>query len=48
VIKSSGSLAMFAAIRRAAVVLKAEQQLRQLRHVDRNPPRLIAREQLGR
>jgi hypothetical protein len=38
VIKSSGSLAMFAAIRRAAVVLKAEQQLRQLRHVDRNPP----------
>jgi hypothetical protein len=27
---------------RAATALKAEQQLRQLRHIDRNPPRLIA------
>jgi len=27
--------------------LKAKQQLRQLRHVDRNPPRLILAEQLG-
>jgi hypothetical protein len=30
-----------------ATALKAEQQLRQLRHVDRNPPRLVLREQLG-
>jgi hypothetical protein len=41
---SSGSLAIFAAIRRAslraATALKAEQQLRQLRHIDGNPPRL--------
>jgi hypothetical protein len=27
---------------RAATALKAEQQLRQLRHIDRNPPRLVA------
>jgi hypothetical protein len=49
---SSGSLAIFAAIRRAllhaAPALKAKQQLRQLRHIDRNPPRLILAEQLGR
>jgi hypothetical protein len=31
-----------------ATALKAEQQLRQLRHVDRNPSRLVLREQLGR
>jgi hypothetical protein len=27
--------------------LKAEQQLRQLRYIDPNPPRLVLREQLG-
>jgi hypothetical protein len=37
-----------AAPRRAAAALKAEQQLRQLRHVDRDPPRLVLREQLRR
>jgi hypothetical protein len=31
---------------RAATALKVEQKLRQLRHIDRNPPRLVAREQL--
>jgi hypothetical protein len=40
--------AIFAAIRRAslraATALKAEQQMRQLRHVDRNPSRLVLRE----
>jgi hypothetical protein len=33
---------------RAATALKVEQKLRQLRHIDRNPPRLVAREQLRR
>jgi hypothetical protein len=44
----SGSLATFTAFRRASLhaapALKAKQQLRQLRHVDRNPPRLVFRE----
>jgi hypothetical protein len=39
---SSGSLAIFAAIRRAATALKAEQQLRQFRHIDCDPSRLVA------
>jgi hypothetical protein len=32
---------------RAAPALKAKQQLRQLRHIDGNPPRLVFGEQLG-
>jgi hypothetical protein len=47
---SFGSFAIFTAIRSAsscaATALTAQQQLRQLCHVDRDPPRLFG-EQLG-
>jgi len=45
--KDSASLAIFAAIRHAATALKAEQQLRQFRHIDCNPSRLVFGEQFG-
>jgi hypothetical protein len=49
---SFGSFAIFTAIRSAsscaATALTTQQQLRQLCHVGRDPPRLVAREQLGR